>query len=354
MSGFYLLGAATVTHWFDDAPRSGPRPRPRGLQPGLHHRRPARRVAHRRVGLAAPPMPCSAAAAGVVTLVAALSVRLPRERETGAPRGRRRAPRLGASRPARLHAPRRAADPRHWYLNALLAAPGRARPHDPSTSCRSRATRASAWPGRPSRSPPTDSAPRGGRLARRRDLRSGGAARHASTSPTASPRSPSWAFAGCPRAIALLAALVAFGAGFAATDTMVVKVVPDLFGVRAHRRHHGHPHAGLALAGRRWVRRRPASSTTSPAPTHLPFGVAPARRPRERGASSRSPRPAHGRRSRRAARALVAAGAVHQVEERGAGAGSGAGSPRRAPRTCRRSWAGSPDTCGETMTLSRP
>jgi len=32
---------------------------------------------------------------------------------------------------------------------------------------------------------------------------------------------------------ALLAALVAFGAGFAASDTMIAKVIPEVFGLRA-------------------------------------------------------------------------------------------------------------------------
>jgi len=36
-----------------------------------------------------------------------------------------------------------------------------------------------------------------------------------------------------PSHAALLGSMAAFGAGFAATDTLVVKIVPDLFGVRA-------------------------------------------------------------------------------------------------------------------------
>jgi len=36
-----------------------------------------------------------------------------------------------------------------------------------------------------------------------------------------------------PTHAALLGSMAAFGAGFAATDTLVVKIVPDLFGVRA-------------------------------------------------------------------------------------------------------------------------
>jgi predicted MFS family arabinose efflux permease len=36
-----------------------------------------------------------------------------------------------------------------------------------------------------------------------------------------------------PSSVALLASLVVFGAGFAASDTMVVKVIPEVFGLRA-------------------------------------------------------------------------------------------------------------------------
>ncbi len=73
----------------------------------------------------------------------------------------------------------------------------------------------------------------------------------------------------------LLAALVAFGAGFAATDTMVVKVVPDLFGVRAI----GAIMGVLTLGWRSGAAAGPAAAgfmydlTGSYA---LPFGVAPA------------------------------------------------------------------------------
>jgi predicted MFS family arabinose efflux permease len=78
-----------------------------------------------------------------------------------------------------------------------------------------------------------------------------------------------------PSHIALLAALVAFGAGFAATDTMVVKVVPDLFGVRAI----GAIMGVLTLGWRSGAALGPATAGFIYDVTgsyDLPFGVAPA------------------------------------------------------------------------------
>jgi predicted MFS family arabinose efflux permease len=78
-----------------------------------------------------------------------------------------------------------------------------------------------------------------------------------------------------PSHAALLAAMAAFGAGFAATDTLVVKIVPDLFGVRAI----GAIMGVLTLGWRSGAALGPAAAgflydmTGSYA---LPFGVAPA------------------------------------------------------------------------------
>ena len=57
--------------------------------------------------------------------------------------------------------------------------------------------------------------------------------------------------AGSPRAPALLlASLVAFGAGFASTDTVVAKVVPEVFGMRALGAIMGDSDARLAVRRR--------------------------------------------------------------------------------------------------------
>ena len=43
-----------------------------------------------------------------------------------------------------------------------------------------------------------------------------------------------------------MSALAMFGVGFAVADTMVTKVIPDVFGVRSDRRDHGRADAGVA------------------------------------------------------------------------------------------------------------
>ena len=74
-----------------------------------------------------------------------------------------------------------------------------------------------------------------------------------------------------PSRPALLVSLVAFGAGFAASDTVVAKVIPQVFGMRALGAIMGMLTLGWRCGAAR-ARRWPASSTTSPAPTGSPSG----------------------------------------------------------------------------------
>ena len=190
---------------------------------------------------------------------AATSIRVrcaSRRRGAGAARRKRRARRSAAHGEA-------LADPRHWYLNGSWLLQGAARlmlvrP----TSCPSRGTRASGWPGRRSRSPPMGWARQLGSAQRRRacPTRLGPrAAIYVACGPTAP--LPCLAAALDPhRAGVLLASVALFGAGFAAADTMVVKVVPGSRSAcaRSAPSWASSPWAGAA-GPPRWARRRRGS-----------------------------------------------------------------------------------------------
>jgi MFS family permease len=270
MSSFYLLGAATVTHWFATE---------RGLALALVL------VGFNLGYVTGGPLAAwlidahgwRAAYAilgggcGLVTMLAALTIRLPRGAEAGARHGR--AP--GASAGARDATLRDALlDPRQWCLNASWLLMGGlalminvhivpfARDAGIGLTCASLALTAYGV------------GAAGGRLL-------GGAVsdrfgplvtqRAAYLVAALALLSLRWA----PSHAMLLAALVAFGAGFAATDTMVVKIVPDLFGVRAI----GAIMGVLTLGWRCGAALGPAAAGFVYDLTEsydLPFGVAPA------------------------------------------------------------------------------
>ncbi len=272
MSSFYLLGAATVTHWFDDR---------RGLALALVL------VGFNLGYVTGGPLAAwlidaygwRAAYAilgggcGVITMVAALTVRLPREREAGAPPAGAR-PAHGASPPPASTLRDALLDPRQWCLNlSWLLMGGLALminvhivpfARDAGIGLAGASLALTAY----------GLGAAGGRLL--------GGAISDRVGPLATQRGAyllaalallglRWA----PSHIALLAALVAFGAGFAATDTMVVKVVPDLFGVRAI----GAIMGVLTLGWRSGAALGPATAGFIYDVTgsyDLPFGVAPA------------------------------------------------------------------------------
>jgi MFS family permease len=270
MSSFYLLGAATVTHWFATE---------RGLALALVL------VGFNLGYVTGGPLAAwlidahgwRAAYAilgggcGLVTMLAALTIRLPRGAEAGARHGR--AP--GASAGARDATLRDALlDPRQWCLNASWLLMGGLAlminvhivpfARDAGIGLTGASLALTAY----------GVGAAGGRLL-------GGAVsdrfgplvtqRAAYLVAALALLSLRWA----PSHAMLLAALVAFGAGFAATDTMVVKIVPDLFGVRAI----GAIMGVLTLGWRCGAALGPAAAGFVYDLTEsydLPFGVAPA------------------------------------------------------------------------------
>jgi MFS family permease len=270
MSSFYLLGAATVTHWFATERglalalvlvgfnlgyvTGGP------LAAWLIHAH-GWRAAYAILG----------GGCGLVTMLAALTIRLPRGAEAGARHGR--AP--GDSAGARDATLRDALlDPRQWCLNASWLLMGGLAlminvhivpfARDAGIGLTGASLALTAY----------GVGAAGGRLI-------GGAVsdrfgplvtqRAAYLVAALALLSLRWA----PSHAILLAALVAFGAGFAATDTMVVKIVPDLFGVRAI----GAIMGVLTLGWRCGAALGPAAAGFVYDLTEsydLPFGVAPA------------------------------------------------------------------------------
>ena len=232
MSSFYLLAAATVTHWFDER---------RGLALALVL------VGFNLGYISAGPLAASLIAAlgwrpayallgsgcGLITLMAALTVRLPRPAEVAVLRrplpsagGHAHAVVPGVTLRAAL------ADPRQWLLNvswfllgglALMisvhAVPF-ARDQGISLAAASLALTAyglGSVSGRLTAGAVSD------RLGAHTTIRIGYVVQIVAL--VALP----WV----PSREALLATLGLFGVGFAASDTMITKVIPDVFGVRA-------------------------------------------------------------------------------------------------------------------------
>lgn len=270
MSSFYLLGAATVTHWFATE---------RGLALALVL------VGFNLGYVTGGPLAAwlidahgwRAAYAilgggcGLVTMLAALTIRLPRGAEAGARHWR--AP--GDSAGARDATLRDALlDPRQWCLNASWLLMGGLAlminvhivpfARDAGIGLAGASLALTAY----------GVGAAGGRLL--------GGAVSDRFGPLVTQRAAylvaalallnlRWA----PSHAMLLAALVAFGAGFAATDTMIVKIVPDLFGVRAI----GAIMGVLTLGWRCGAALGPAAAGFVYDLTEsydLPFGVAPA------------------------------------------------------------------------------
>ena len=283
MSGFYLLGASTVAHWFVARRGLALAVVFVGFNLGYITGGPLAAWLIEAVGWR-HAYAWLAGGAGLVTLAAALSVGAAPARGRGghAPRRLRRVPRLRAGRRARRHLARGTGGSAALVPQWILAAPGRAGPHGVRPH---RALR--AGPGhRP-----------GGGITRAHHLwtraalgrLTGGA-----FSDRLGPRTTIYVAYGLtavallalrwiPSREILLASVALFGAGFAATDTMVVKVVPDLFGMRAIGAIMGILTLGSALRGRAGSGGR----GLSPRPHRLlrdRLRGGPLRRRRERGA----------------------------------------------------------------------
>ena len=232
MSSFYLLAAATVTHWFDEG---------RGLALALVL------VGFNLGYISAGPLAAwlidalgwrgayalLGGAGGLVTLGAALTVRLPRPAEA---RELRRPP-TGAPGDAPAMAPdvtlRAAlADPRQWFLNAswfllgglalMISVHAVPFARDQGISLAAASLALTAY-GAGSVSGRLTAGALSERLGTHTTIRIGFVLQIVALTTLL------WV----PSREALMISLAVFGVGFAASDTMVTKVIPDVFGVRA-------------------------------------------------------------------------------------------------------------------------
>lgn len=226
MSSFYLLAAATVSHWFEERRALAIALVLVGFNLGYISGGPlaAWLIAH--VGWRAA-YALLGAGCGVLTLGAALTVRLPRAGETPSRRA------TLAAAPVRDVTLRQAlADPRQWWLSASWFLTGALGimisvhvvpfARDQGIGLAAASLTLSAYGC-------------GSALGR---VGSGVISEHLGVAPTirigyvlqaAALLGLWWA----PSQNALLAAMVLFGVGFAAADTMFTKVIPDVFGMRA-------------------------------------------------------------------------------------------------------------------------
>jgi MFS family permease len=226
MSSFYLLAAATVSHWFEERRALAIALVLVGFNLGYISAGPLAAWLITHLGWRAA-YALLGGGSGLITMLAALSVRLPRPGESPV----RRAAAAGV--PVRDITLRQAlADPRQWYLNASWFLTGGlalmisvhivpfARDHGVGLAAASLGLTAygiGAVTGR---------------------VASGVVSEHLGAALTiqAGYVLQIVALLGVwwsPSQEALLIALVAFGVGFAASDTMFTKVIPDVFGMRA-------------------------------------------------------------------------------------------------------------------------
>jgi MFS family permease len=233
MSGFYLLGASTVAHWFVAGRGLALAVVLVGFNLGYITGGPLAAWLIDAVGWRRA-YAILAGGSGLVTLAAAISVRLPGEREKLALRDLAPIGSGGSRESAGPSSTLREAlaDPRHWYLNASWLLQGAlalmlsvhivpfARDQGIGLAGASLALTTYGL---------------GAAIGR---LTAG------AMSDYLGPRATIYVAYGLtalalltlrwiPSQEVLLVSVALFGAGFAATDTMVVKVVPDLFGMRA-------------------------------------------------------------------------------------------------------------------------
>jgi MFS family permease len=232
MSSFYLLSAATVTHWFDTRRGLALALVLVGFNLGYISGAPLAAWLITMVGWRAA-YAVLGGGCGFVTLLAAITVRLPRPAEV--PHVRRLSTAAAGGRPAGVHGVTlRAAlaDPRQWMLNVAWLLLGGlaimvsvhivpfARDQGISLAAASLALTAygvGAVTGRVTAGAVSD------RFGTHATLRIGYVLQLISLS----------ALLWVPSREALMVALGLFGAGFAASDTMITRVIPDVFGLRA-------------------------------------------------------------------------------------------------------------------------
>jgi MFS family permease len=231
MSSFYLLTAATVAHWFDDRRGLALALALVGFSLGYITAGPIAAALIARVGWRAA-YAWLGGGCGVLTLLAALTVRLPRAADRRRPRAV--APSGAVPVPAAPSVTLRAAlaDPRQWYLNGSWLLLGGVAlmisvhvvpfARDQGISLAGASLTLTAYGlgsvvGRLASGAVSD------RLGTFVTIRAGYTIQIAALLTL-------WLV---PSRDAVLTSLVLFGIGFAAADTMVTKVIPDVFGVRA-------------------------------------------------------------------------------------------------------------------------
>jgi MFS transporter, OFA family, oxalate/formate antiporter len=231
MSSFYLLTAATVTHWFDDRRGLALALALVGFSLGYIIAGPIAASLITRVGWRAA-YALLGGGCGAITLLAALTVRLPRPSD--GLRARAATPSQHATATAGPNVTLRAAlvDPRQWYLNGSWLLLGGVAlmisvhivpfARDQGISLTGASLSLTAYGlgsvvGRLASGAVSD------RLGTFVTIRAGYTIQIVALLTL-------WLV---PSRDVVLASLVVFGIGFAAADTMVTKVIPDVFGVRA-------------------------------------------------------------------------------------------------------------------------
>jgi MFS family permease len=228
MSSFYLLGASTVSHWFDDRRGLAIALVLVGFNLGYMSAGPLAAWLIPLVGWRAAYALLGGGGA-ILTMLAAATVRLPRAPEKTAARATRRAPR---STSAEVTAAQALRDPRFWSLNVAWLLLGAvlfmvsvhvvpfALDQGVSLAVASLALTAygiGSVSGRLA----------GGALADRFGTRL------TTTAGYVLELLALVVLAAAPSQGVLLATVAVFGAGAAATDTILVKAIPDVFGLRA-------------------------------------------------------------------------------------------------------------------------
>jgi MFS family permease len=232
-SSFYVLGTATVTHWFDDRRGLALALVLIGFNLGYITGGPAAAWLITRLGWRVAYYVLGSGC-GLVTTVAALGVRLPRHAERAALRRRRPTGAPGADRDGARGITLREslADPRQWALNLswlliggiaiMISVHAVPFARDQGVSLTGASLSLTAYGigsaiGRLLGGTLSD------RLGARRTIAAAFVLQIASLV----------ALLSVPSRVALLLSLTAFGAGFAASDTVVAQVVPQVFGMRA-------------------------------------------------------------------------------------------------------------------------
>jgi MFS family permease len=229
MSSFYLLAAATVTHWFDERRGLALALVLVGFNLGYITAGP---LAAWLIGVVGwrPAYALLGGAAGLVTLLAALTVRLPRPAEAA----HFRRPIVGASAVIVPGMTLRAAlvDPRQWLLNVswfllgglalMISVHAVPFARDQGISLAAASLALTAY-GIGSASGRLTAGAVSERLGAHTTVRLGYGLQIVALT----------ALLWVPSREMLMVSLATFGAGFAASDTMVTKVIPDVFGVRA-------------------------------------------------------------------------------------------------------------------------